>query len=54
MPDEGRHVVIVPLRPTGDSWRGHALSARNEEIRVAYSPACGLTIEKGAEDESDL
>ncbi|MHB8249671.1 MAG: CRISPR-associated helicase Cas3' [Acidithiobacillus sp.] len=54
MSDEGRYVVIVALRPVDDTWRGQALNAGGEEIHVIYSPVCGLTIEKGAEDESDL
>jgi CRISPR-associated endonuclease/helicase Cas3 len=54
MPDEGRHVVIVALRPSGETWRGRALRTGGEEVQVAYSPVCGLTIEKGVEDESDL
>jgi CRISPR-associated endonuclease/helicase Cas3 len=54
MPDEGRYVVIVVLRPSGDIWRGHALRPSGEEIQVIYSPVCGLTVEKGVPDESDL
>ncbi len=54
MSDEGRYVVIVALRPAGETWRGHALNASGDEIQVIYSPVCGLTIEKGVEDESDL
>ena len=54
MSDEGRYVVIVALRPVDDTWHGQALNAGGEEIHVIYSPVCGLTIEKGVEDESDL
>lgn len=54
MSDEGRYVVIVALYPAGETWRGHALNASGDEIQVIYSPVCGLTIEKGVEDESDL
>lgn len=54
MPDEGRHVVVVVLRASGGVWRGHAMNAREEDVKVVYSPICGLTIEKGVEDESDL
>lgn len=54
MSDEGRYAVIVALRPSDDkTWCGHALNASGEEIQVIYSPQCGLTIEKGVEDESD-
>ena len=54
MPDEGRYVIVVALRPSGNAWCGHALNARDEDVQVVYSPICGLTIEKGVEDESDL
>lgn len=54
MSDEGRYVVIVALRPSGETWRGHALNTSGDEIQVINSPVCGLTIEKGVEDESDL
>lgn len=54
MPDEGRYVVILVLEPHGDVWRGHAKNKRGEDVRVLYSPELGLTIETGAEDESDL
>lgn len=54
MPDEGRHVLIVALRLSGETWRGHALNAGGDDIEVIYSPVCGLTIEKGVADESDL
>lgn len=54
MADEGRCVVIVALRRSGDAWRGPALNVRDEEVQVVYSPIYGLTIEKGVEDESDL
>jgi CRISPR-associated endonuclease/helicase Cas3 len=54
MPDEGRYAIVVGLRPSCDIWRGRALRAGGEEVQVAYSPLCGLTIEKGVEDESDL
>ena len=53
MPDEGRYVVIIALRPSSDAWRGHALNASGKEIQVIYSPISGLTAEKGVEDESD-
>lgn len=54
MSDEGRHVVIIALEADGEIWRGHAKNAADQEVRVAYSPNVGLTIEKGASDESDL
>lgn len=54
MPDEGRYTVIIALRPSCDIWRGRALRVGGEEVQVAYSPVCGLTIAKGVEDESDL
>ncbi len=54
MRDEGRYVVILVLEPYGDVWRGHAKNKRDEDVRVLYSPELGLTIETGAEDESDL
>ena len=54
MPDEGRYAIVVALRPSGNAWCGHALNARDEDVQVVYSPICGLTIEKGVEDESDL
>jgi CRISPR-associated endonuclease/helicase Cas3 len=53
MRDEGRYVVVVALRPVGAVWRGRALGKDSSEVHVAYSPEFGLTIEKGAEDESD-
>ncbi len=54
MPDEGRYVIILMLQPGADVWRGHARNKRGEDVRVRYSPELGLTIETGAEDESDL
>lgn len=55
MIDEGRHCLIVPLTDCGQDWRGWAMNAQDEEVRVIYSPEAGLSIEKGeAIDESDL
>ncbi len=55
MIDEGRHCLIVPLEDCGSDWRGWAMNAQDEEVRVIYSPVAGLSIEKGkAIDESDL
>jgi hypothetical protein len=54
MSDEGRYVVILVLEQEGGVWRGHAKNKRGEDVRVLYSPELGLTIETGAEDESDL
>jgi len=55
MCDEGRYCLIVPLEYTGDTWKGWAMTAQDEDIRVIYSPVTGLSIEKGgANDESDL
>lgn len=54
MVDEGRYVIVVALRQSGNAWLGCALNANDEEVQVVYSPVCGLTIEKGVEDESDL
>ncbi len=54
MADEGRYCLLIPLEPTdGASWRGYARNLKSEEIVVIYSPETGLSIEKGAEDESD-
>lgn len=53
MPDEGRYVIIVALEANGETWRGYAQNTRDEEVIVAYSPVMGLTIERGATDESD-
>ena len=55
MIDEGRYCLIVPLADCGKDWRGWAMNAQDEEVRVIYSPVAGLSIEKGeAIDESDL
>ncbi len=55
MIDEGRYCLIVPLTDCGQDWRGWAMNAQDEEVRVIYSPVAGLSIEKGeAIDESDL
>ena len=51
--DEGRYCVIVPLVQDGPFlWKGRARNDRNEFL-VRYSSVSGLTISKGAEDESD-
>jgi CRISPR-associated endonuclease/helicase Cas3 len=51
--DEGRYCVIVPLvQESPDQWKGRARNDRNE-VLARYSPISGLTISKGAEDESD-
>lgn len=55
MIDEGRYSLIVPLADCGKDWRGWAMNAQDQEVRVIYSPVAGLSIEKGeAIDESDL
>jgi len=55
MIDEGRYCLIVPLTDHGKDWRGWAMNAQDQEVRVIYSPVAGLSIEKGeAIDESDL
>lgn len=55
MIDEGRYCLIVPLADCGKDWRGWAMNAQDEEVRVIYSPVAGLSIEKGETiDESDL
>jgi len=54
MPDGGRYVVIIGIEEDGETWSGHAKNAADKEVRVTYSPIVGLTIEKGASDESDL
>lgn len=55
MIDEGRHCLIVPIADCGKDWRGWAMNAQDEEVRVIYSPVAGLSIEKGEViDESDL
>jgi CRISPR-associated endonuclease/helicase Cas3 len=59
MPDEGRYVVLVILEEAaspigGESfWRGCALNKNGEETHVLYSSTMGLTIDTGADDESD-
>lgn len=54
MADEGRYCLIVPLAEAdGGNWRGFAQNLRGDEITVAYSPVTGLSIEQGAQDESD-
>jgi CRISPR-associated endonuclease/helicase Cas3 len=51
--DEGRYRVILPLvQKNPDLWEGRARNDR-KEVAVHYSPVSGLTIVKGAEDESD-
>jgi len=54
MHDEGRYVVIIPLKREGEAWRGYAKNDVGQEVRVTYSPVVGLTVEKGVIDESDL
>lgn len=55
MIDEGRYCLIVPLADCGKDWRGWAMNAQDQEVRVIYSPVAGLSIERGeAIDESDL
>ncbi len=55
MPDEGRHVLVVPLAEVdGGLWRGSAVNGRGEGITVVYSPIVGLRVEKGVADESDI
>lgn len=54
MADEGRYCLLIPLEPAdGASWRGYARNLNGQEIVVVYSPLTGLSIEKGAENESD-
>lgn len=54
MADEGRYCLVIPLEQTdGESWRGYARNIQGEESMVVYSPMTGLSIEKGADDESD-
>lgn len=54
MADEGRYCVLVPLASADSgNWRGKARNLKGDEIVVVYSPETGLSIEKGAEDESD-
>lgn len=54
MADEGRYCLVIPLEQTGGaSWRGYARNLKGDEIVAVYSPVTGLSIEKGAEDESD-
>ncbi|MEX2165360.1 MAG: CRISPR-associated helicase Cas3' [Sulfuricaulis sp.] len=57
MADEGRYCLVVPLTAMDKgNWRGHAMNLQGNEIKeitVIYSPETGLSIEKGAEDESD-
>ncbi len=54
MADEGRYCVLAPLATAeGGNWRGYARNLKGEEIVVVYSPETGLSIEKGADDESD-
>ena len=51
--DEGRYCVVLPLaQKNPDLWEGRARNDRSE-VLVSYSPVSGLTISKGAEDESD-
>lgn len=54
MADEGRYCLVVPLEEAaGGNWRGFAKNLKGDEIVVVYSSETGLSIEKGAEDESD-
>jgi CRISPR-associated endonuclease/helicase Cas3 len=54
MADEGRYCLVIPLElADGANWRGYARNLKGKEIVAIYSPETGLSIEKGAEDESD-
>lgn len=54
MADEGRYCLVVPLSEAdGGNWRGFARNLSGDEITLAYSPVTGLSIKKGAQDESD-
>jgi CRISPR-associated endonuclease/helicase Cas3 len=54
MSDEGRYCLVIPLEQIdGESWRGYARNLNGDEIVAVYSPVTGLSIEKGADDESD-
>jgi CRISPR-associated endonuclease/helicase Cas3 len=54
MPDQGRHVLILPLEHLAEElWRGLGLNENGEQITLDYSPLQGLSLNKGVKDESD-